>query len=195
MPTTRPAPAPVHMLAVLFAVVALVVATVVPATAHDPDNGNDTEASDRGARGQSIGRIAPGLGAELAQARAATARFHDVAVAEAAGYVDTAACVSSPAGAMGIHYVHPGLIAAAAADPAELRVEAPQALLYLPDADGDLRLVGVEYIREGGGELFGQPFTDFVPGIGADSGLHVWLWAPNPAGMFAAFNPRLQCPN
>lgn len=25
--------------------------------------------------------------------------------------------------------------------------------------------------------------------------LHVWLWTPNPAGMFSPTNPSVRCPN
>ena len=30
--------------------------------------------------------------------------------------------------------------------------------------------------------------------LGPRTGLHVWLWRTNPAGMFAAYNPNLSCP-
>ena len=43
---------------------------------------------------------------QLAKVKQATARYHDVAVAEADGYVSTEECVFSPDGTMGIHYVN-----------------------------------------------------------------------------------------
>jgi hypothetical protein len=103
-----------------------------------------------------------------------------------------------------------------------LDIEAPEALLYLP-INGSLRLVAVEYlfpiVTDAGPywgcgaenqscppadpppapELYaGQPFNG--PMAGHEDAMpwhydqHVWLWAPNPAGMFSQWNPRLSCP-
>jgi hypothetical protein len=150
----------------------LMLATVAaPAIAHDASASTD--------RGQALGRSAPGVGAELARVRAATARYHDVEVALADGY--------ELASAMGYHFVNVGLVGQL--DPAR-----PQALLYHPAPNGRLRLVGVEYLSPVGGELFGQPFADTSPPFGPETALHVWLWQANPAGMFAAYNPSLSCP-
>jgi hypothetical protein len=139
-------------------------------------------------RGQALGQLARGIGAELAQVRAATARYHDVDAAIAAGYEPASPCVEDAdgAGAMGYHYVAGHLIG-------ELDPTRPQALLYHPTPNGRLRLVGVEYLSPTGGELFGQPFGDAIPQFGPDTALHVWLWQANPAGMFAAYNPNLSC--
>ena len=176
--------------ALLTAALLAVGLIAAPAAAHDGDH------EETGQRGQALGRIAPGIGAELAAARAATARYHDVEVAMEDGYVNTMRCVASPAGAMGIHFVNFDLVGGTL-DPTQ-----PQALLYLPGPNGQLRLVGVEYIDfSGQGALFGQGFTDAVPnpdpeidGVIPNAALHVWLWQANPAGMFAAFNPNLSCP-
>lgn len=152
-----------------------------PAVAHDASASTD--------RGQALGRSAPGVGAELARVRAATARYHDVEVALADGYELASPCVedAAGAGAMGYHFVNVGLVGQL--DPAR-----PQALLYHPAPNGRLRLVGVEYLSPVGGELFGQPFADTSPPFGPETALHVWLWQANPAGMFAAYNPNLSCP-
>jgi hypothetical protein len=53
--------------------------------------------------------------ADLSTARAATAQFHQIDVAKAAGYGllrDAAgiACIDNPAGVMGIHFVNGGLV-------------------------------------------------------------------------------------
>ena len=90
--------------------------------------------------------------AELAQVRAATARFHRVEEAVAAGYElgwvngagnrIVAGCISSPtAGAMGYHYFHPGLMADNAVNALE-----PEVLVYAPAADGGLKLGAVEWV-------------------------------------------------
>ncbi len=159
-----------------------------PALAHDsaPHDATSTEGNHRG---QALGRSAPGLGAELARVRAATARYHRVEVAIAAGYAPASPCVEDPggAGAMGIHFVNPGLVG-------QLDPTLPQALLYLPHDDGRLRLVGVEYLSPWGGEVLGQQLADPSPPFGPETALHVWLWQANPAGMFAAYNPNLSCP-
>ncbi|WP_200941060.1 hypothetical protein [Microbacterium sp. Root53] len=147
---------------------------------------------------------------ELAEVRAATARFADVDAAIAAGYgelVDAAgiACIDSPAGGMGIHYVDVDLVLDPALDPAM-----PEVLVYEPDRHGRLHLVAVEYVAFEsmlGGvvpELFGQtlhrmpgpnePAAQNRYGLPAFYELHVWLWKHNPDGMFEDWNPRVDCP-
>lgn len=45
--------------------------------------------------------------------------------------------------------------------------------------------------------LFGQPFDGPMPGHTPTMpwhwDFHAWIWAPNPSGMFAQFNPALSC--
>jgi hypothetical protein len=125
------------------------------------------------------------VGAQLARVRAATARFHDVTVAEAAGYQQVSPCIDRPDGAaMGAHWVRPDLLDDLL-DPA-----APEALLYVPTRDGGQRLVGVEYVStDPHASLFGEHFH-----VGpAGPALHVWVWQANPEGTFADFNPNLRC--
>ena len=165
----------------------------LPALAHvgnHPSHDTDRHAP-------ALSRSAPGVGAQLAQVRAATARYHDVEVALADGYVlpPGSPCVEGPEGAMGYHFVNLGRLGQLLADDTlALNPTAPEALLYIPGPDGQLRLVGVEYLHPRGGELFGQPLADFSPPFGEETALHVWLWQANPAGMFAAYNPNLSCP-
>src|SRR3569623_2585932 len=96
----------------------------------------------------------------LEQVKAATARFQDVNVALAEGYVrdpgnscDTAEMMGRPAsqGAMGIHYFRPDRLGITA--PPHPRVDGtgthtdflnPGELIYEPQADGSLKLVAVE---------------------------------------------------
>jgi hypothetical protein len=189
MPITPTTHSPLlRLLAVAATAALLLAALVLPAAAH----GEHDRTS--GQRGVALGRSAPGIGADLAAVRAATAQYHDVAVAIAAGYELASPCVGGPDGAMGYHYVNGSLMG-------QLDPTQPQALLYHPGPNGKLRLVGVEYIDPSGeGELFGQPFTDAVPDPAnpgdyiPNAALHVWLWQANPAGMFAAYNPNLSCP-
>ncbi|HWH17491.1 MAG TPA: hypothetical protein VNT77_04015 [Allosphingosinicella sp.] len=96
----------------------------------------------------------------LASVRAATARFQDINVALAEGYVrdpmnlcDTADMMGQPAelGAMGVHYFRPDLLGITA--PPNPRVSGtgthtdflqPSILIYEPQPDGTMKLVAVE---------------------------------------------------
>src|SRR5262245_50709699 len=80
--------------------------------------------------------LSPSTLQELAHARRATARFHDVANAVAAGYVD--ANVYTPG--EGFHYVNASLIDTTF-DPTK-----PEVLLYASGGNDGLKLVAVEYI-------------------------------------------------
>lgn len=132
---------------------------------------------------------------QLAALRRATATFHDIDVAMTAGWSDEiTGCRESPEGGMGYHYANFDVLLNAELDP--LR---PEAMLYEPRKNGELRLVAVEYvIPEGflprtaeppvvlGRELhFSEPNEAWI--------LHVWLWRHNPNGMFADWNPRVSC--
>jgi hypothetical protein len=151
-----------------------------------------------------------GLQAELAQVRAATARFHRVDEAVAAGYERgwvngagvriVAGCVSHPtAGAMGYHYFNPELMADDDVDALE-----PEVLVYAPAADGELRLVAVEWVVRSAQSnppgvsqapsVLGMDMHILVPPPGPAFYLtHAWVWANNPAGMFADWNPEVTC--
>jgi hypothetical protein len=151
-----------------------------------------------------------GAQAELAQVRAATARFHRVEEAVAAGYElgwvngagnrIVAGCVSHPtAGAMGYHYFNAELMADNAVDALE-----PEVLVYAPAADGGLRLVAVEWVVRSdksnpagvadAPSVLGMEMHILVPPPGPAFWLtHAWVWQHNPAGMFADFNPEVSC--
>ena len=106
-------------------------------------------------------RPSPGPGEPtLDEVKQATARFRDVSVALAEGYIrdpfnicETAPMMGRPAslGAMGIHYVRPDLLGITG--PPSPRVNGtgthtdfrkPSVLIYEPQADGSLHLVAVE---------------------------------------------------
>ena len=156
------------------------------------------------------GSHAAGLQDELAQVRAATAGFHRVEEAVAAGYElgwvngagnrIVAGCVSHPtAGAMGYHYVNEDLMADNDVDALQ-----PEVLVYAPAPDGGLRLVAVEWVVRsaqsnpvgvsGAPSVLGMDMHILVPPPGPAFYLtHAWVWADNPAGMFADWNPEVSC--
>ncbi len=106
-----------------------------------------------------VGSVAAaGEAEDIAAVIEATAKYADVSVALAEGYVPapsgcvTAAGEGLPAelGDMGVHYIHPGKLKLTATEP---RVDGdstntdflnPSVLLYEPQADGSLELLAVE---------------------------------------------------
>jgi hypothetical protein len=139
---------------------------------------------------------------QAAQVRKATARFHSIDNALAAGYAQFLGCVSEPGeGAMGIHFINGELIGDTVVD--ALR---PEALMFEPGPRGKMRLVGVEYIvfqqawdaeNESPPSLFGEHFhlveSPNRYGVPAFYELHAWIWQHNPYGMFEDWNPRVRC--
>ena len=74
---------------------------------------------------------------QLAQARRATAKYHDIARAEADGYVN----INIYEGGEGLHYVNFGLV------DANFDPEHPEVLLYAPvPHENRMELVAVEYV-------------------------------------------------
>jgi hypothetical protein len=120
--------------------------------------------------------------AGLIAAKAATAPYHDVAEAEADGYVRTSEC--SPG--KGIHYLR-----SVAEGQDELDVAQPNALVYAPRPDGGLKLLGVEYVSHTPATLFGHAFEQSSAVFYYT--LHVWLWDSRPDDLFAADNPHITC--
>lgn len=151
-----------------------------------------------------IGALAASGGqANLAAVRQATAAYHDVAAAEAAGYAPFYICTDQEGvGAMGQHYVNLGLVLDPAIDPLK-----PEALVFEPLPDGGLRLVAVEYVtfQDAWAEAFGSATPrvlgqDLKPvGAGNRYSLppfyqrHVWLWSSNPLGMYDDWNSKVSC--
>lgn len=168
----------------------LAFATAAPAFAHD-------EVGSLSRRAQSL----------IGEARRATAPFHDIHAAIAAGWgpgpfadAQGITCIAHPTqGAMGIHYVNGGLL------DATVDASTPEALIYEPMPGGALRLVGAEYIvfqsAWAGAQpprLFDQAFHLVAAGnrygLPPFYALHVWLWQPNRSGLFADWNPAVACP-
>jgi hypothetical protein len=143
----------------------------------------------------------------LHEVKQATASYHNVAVAESAGYgrfvdVNGVACIDMPGmGGMGVHHVNGSLVGDGQVD-----ALTPEAVVYEPDRAGRLHLVAVEYIvtqeawaanHRHPPALFGREF-DFTAspnryGLPPFYSLHAWIWKHNPAGTFAMWNPRVSC--
>lgn len=131
---------------------------------------------------------------ELATLERATAKFHSFESARAAGWSEqiTGCMADSMAGGMGYHFGNPKLI------DGTVRADEPELLLYEPEKNGRLKLVGVEYIvpfgawdKEAPPKLFGRSFSrNMAFGIWA---LHAWVWEDNPSGLLSDWNPRVSC--
>lgn len=146
------------------------------------------------AESQSFG---PSVEQDIATLRRVTAPFHDTATARAAGWsTPITGCLVDPGGTggMGYHYGNLAYI------DGSVQVEHPELLMYEPEQNGRLRLVGVEYIipismwtSPNPPHLYGRDFhinTAFQVWA-----LHVWAWKHNPSGMFADWNPTVNCDN
>ena len=128
---------------------------------------------------------------DVAALRAATAQFHRLDVANAAGFDNQfpAGCMESPAGGMGIHYLKGDNVGTL--DPTR-----PQLVIYEPEQNGTMRLVAVEFIYPGqptdpAPVLFGQSFRwNATFQVWA---LHVWTFKNNPTGLFKDWNPDVSC--
>ena len=165
----------------------------------------------------------------LAQVTAAVQKYRDVKAALADGYIpdpsgmcETAAMMGKPAklGAMGIHYFRPDLLGITA--PPNPRVDGngtytdfhhPAVLLYEPEADGSMQLIGVENLvfekawRAAGHKqpptFHGVPYNHMVdnPATPIDEAhgfmphydRHVWVIRDNRNGVFAQYNPNVTC--
>jgi hypothetical protein len=137
----------------------------------------------------------PTLPPDVEALRASLAPYTSFTLAKNAGYSTAITdCMSNgDQGAMGVHYGNTALIDGTA-DPMH-----PEVLIYEPGADGDMALVGVEFIvpfailpkTATPPTLFGQKFSiNDVFGVWA---LHVWTHRLNPSGTFADWNPRVHC--
>jgi hypothetical protein len=141
--------------------------------------------------------VAAHEGDSFSDVRAATARFHSVVAANAAGYHDPGflPCFDKAGvGGMGLHLINFSLANGT------LIPTKPQSLVYEVDGD-ELELVAVEYLAPYVGTapvLFGQTFHQAHLPTGEALpfwALHLWIWRANPSGMFADYNPEVDmCP-
>lgn len=124
----------------------------------------------------------------------ATARYHDLDVAIADGFVFLHGCETrGDEGPVGIVYVHMGRLTDGVIDPAT-----PDALIYEPSKNGKPKLIGVELATPFALWSEPQPPTFLDRTFQAEDefgvwGLHVWLWTLNPEGLYAESNPRVSC--
>jgi hypothetical protein len=134
--------------------------------------------------------LAMGGQPDLNRVREATAAFHDVHLAEQAGWTRFLECMDDGVSkGMGQHYVNMDLLA----DDGALDATTPEALVY-DESSGRARLVAVEYVVPGAPtdpapHLLGQTFT-YLPSLGVWK-LHYWVWRDNPDGIFKDFSPQV----
>lgn len=158
-----------------FLAACILVASAVPALAHD--------------QGHGITNANP-----LAEkVRAANDRFADVKAVLDEGYAPIPCVSGIEGGAMGIHYVNGDYIEDGVIDIAK-----PEAVMYEPQPDGSMDLVAVEYITTTGpanleGHLFSFTNSPNRYGLPPFYELHVWAWRDNPTGTFADMNPGVSC--
>lgn len=116
-------------------------------------------------------------------------RFHNFKVAEAQGFV----AVSPYIPHMGIHFGQLDRF------DAEFILEEPEILLYVPEEDGSMRFVAVEYAvpvalsaTPPEGFVGEDDHWEFNPNVAGGSWtLHVWMVEENPNGIFAPMNPNI----
>ena len=145
------------------------------------------------------GDLTPAQKQAVADVRNATVRFHDIAIATAptaqngGGYTQQfpAGCASSPDGGQGFHYLNPDLV------DANVDLLHPELVMYEPGPNGQMNLVGVDYIvplalSAEAPTLLGVPFGKLGPPLNVWA-LHIWAWRPNSNGIFAQWNPKVSC--
>jgi hypothetical protein len=134
--------------------------------------------------------------------RQITDQYKSVVAAEAAGYALAFGCVSGPdTGAMGLHYVNMPLVM-----DGEIDANRPEIILYEPAGNGQVRLVGADYLvfadawdktHSSAPELMGQKFQQFEApnrfGLPRFYTLHVWAWKENPTGTFVNWHSNISC--
>ena len=126
---------------------------------------------------------------ELAQARRGTAKYHDIAQAEADGYVNINVYESGE----GLDYVNFSLV------DANFDPERQEVLLYAPvPHENRMELVAVEYViplslSSGAPAGFtgdADVWRENSEGLGLWE-LNAWIWLNNSNGIFAFHNPRV----
>ncbi|HEY0671716.1 MAG TPA: hypothetical protein VGD27_05590 [Longimicrobiales bacterium] len=137
----------------------------------------------------------PAESPDIERIRRATEAFHSIEAAAAAGYAaNVPNCVAhAEHGAMGFHHANRTLF------DDKLEVEHPEILVYERMPDGKYVFNGVEYVvpyevrpREAEPPvLMGQQLKR-ADGLQLWY-LHVWIWKNNVNGLFADWNPGVEC--
>lgn len=146
--------------------------------------------------------------------RKATQQYQNVA--NATGFTPVLGCVSGPDhGAMGVHYVNLNTLNGETliGNGQQLDPTKPQALIYEPQSNGEMKLVGAEFVIlasalppgaapevEGHLMLYIDGPSASRPkatpnryGLPALFELHVWAWKDNPQGSFVDWNNHVTC--
>ena len=122
---------------------------------------------------------------ELAQARRATAKYHDVDRAMDDDYVDINVVVPG----QGSHYLKFAALLDGTFDPTE-----PEILVYAPQGNR-MKLVAVEYaVPVAASAAPPEGFSGDADHWHEQDGLwllHAWIWLGNPDGIFADANPKI----
>jgi len=134
--------------------------------------------------------------------RYSTARYRDVAAAQADGYELMFGCVSGADwGAMGLHYVNMALVT-----DGKLDATRPEIVIYEPLPNNRRRLVGADYLvfaadwhatntaaPQVEGQLMHLIESPNRYGLPAFYTLHVWAWKDNANGAFVNWHPNVSC--
>jgi len=149
-------------------------------------------------RAVAIDQLSPtnSVGDDLGQLRSVTAKYHsfEFATSPEGGFGPLTDCmVDLTLGGMGFHFAKAGAIDGTV-EPLN-----PEVLLYEPEKQGQMKLVAVEYI---------VPYA-FVPRSATPPTVfgqnllhndtfqvwarHAWIWKNNPSGIFADWNPNVNC--
>ena len=150
----------------------------------------------------------PTAGKQLAQIRAATAKYHQLSIAKNAGWntlfadINGLTCIQdtdTPSmGGMGFHWLDMDNLGST--DPLK-----PLALIYAPNPGGGVRFAGMEYLGPDPNGTTPLPFLNRVGFMHTDANnrflgptafwsLHVWAWDHNPMGTYEMWNPKISCP-
>src|SRR5436190_23136299 len=180
--------------AAVIAVASLSAGVVRAQSGHDHDHAA-AEASAANAQKKNGNEL-------VATVRRATARFFDVEVATNEGYLPQFGCVSgSDFGAMGMHFVNGPLVF-----DGELDANKPEIVIYEPQPDGKLKLVGADFLvladqwnatHDGPPQLMGQLSHLFEApnrfGLPAFYTLPLWAWKESPTGTFVNWHSNISC--
>lgn len=138
--------------------------------------------------------LTPAQREAIAQVKKATAKYERLAVAQNDGFTSQypAGCAASSEGAQGVHYLNPARVDTL------IELLRPELVMYEPQGNGRMALVGVDYVvpfsawtHNEPPRLLGVPFMrNEKLGVWA---LHIWNFRENPSGTFAMWNPRVSC--
>jgi hypothetical protein len=180
----------------LFLILTITAGVVVLATAgskaHSPGLATNKKAQVSHRSSKALATLSFGnteLDRDLQRAYAATAKYNSLNKALADGYLEDVYESGE-----GKHYFNPEFY-----DDGVFDIEHPEALLYVPDENGHLRLGALEYLVPYDPNAPLPPAPDGFSGSddvwrAGDEGfpewaLNAWIWTNNPDGIFSKENP------